>query len=186
MESSAYTQSTLDFFKGLWDQGTRGIGIVLQSYMKRTAHDVAIANQLGARVRICKGAYKEPPDVAYQERSRVDSNYVQMMQRLLSDGNYPGIATHDPAMIQATKDWAKSKSIPNSAYEFQMLYGVRRDLQHQLLSEGYNVRVYVPFGDAWYPYLMRRMAERPANLFFIVSAVLRESPLGGLMSKRGR
>jgi proline dehydrogenase len=183
MESSLYTQRTLDFFRSLWDQGRTNVGVVLQSYLRRTGHDVAEANQLGVRVRICKGAYKEPDNVAYPEKSDVDANYVKVMQILLSDGNYPGIATHDEAMIEATKDWARSKNIPNSAYEFQMLYGVRRDLQHQLLKEGYNVRIYVPFGAAWYPYLMRRMAERPANLFFIVNAVLRESPLGGLMGR---
>jgi proline dehydrogenase len=184
MESSAYTQRTIDFFKSLWDAGQRNIGIVLQSYMRRTADDATLANQLGARVRLCKGAYKEPADVAFQEKSIVDANYVDVMKSLLSDGNYPGIATHDEAMIRATREWAREKSIPNSAFEFQMLYGIRRDLQHQLLREGYNVRVYVPFGAAWYPYLMRRMAERPANLFFIVNAVFRESPFGGLLRKR--
>jgi proline dehydrogenase len=181
MESSLYTQRTLDFFRSLWDQGQTQVGVVLQSYLRRTEHDVRAANQLGNRVRLCKGAYKEPETVAFQEKSRVDSNYVDCMKVLLSEGNYPGIATHDVAMIRATTEYAKAKNIPNSAYEFQMLYGVRRDLQNQLLGEGYNVRVYVPFGGAWYPYLMRRMAERPANLFFIVNAVLRESPLGGLM-----
>ncbi len=186
MESSLYTQRTLDFFKSLWDGGYTNVGVVLQSYLTRTAHDVKTANEMGVRVRICKGAYKEPETVAYQEKSRVDSNYVTVMQSLLSDGNYPGIATHDVNMIEATKQWAKSKNIPNTAYEFQMLYGVRRDLQNQLIREGYRVRVYVPFGGAWYPYLMRRMAERPANLFFIVNAVMAESPFGGLMGKGGR
>jgi proline dehydrogenase len=184
MESSAYTQRTLDFFRTLWDGGYQNVGVVLQSYLKRTEHDVNAANQLGCRVRLCKGAYKEPETVAFPEKSRVDSNYVARMQNLLSEGNYPGIATHDQAMIRATTEYAKSHSIPNSAFEFQMLYGVRRDLQQQLLKEGYNVRVYVPFGGAWYPYLMRRMAERPANLLFIVNAVLRESPFGGLMRSK--
>jgi proline dehydrogenase len=186
MESSLYTQRTLDFFRSLWDGGFTNVGVVLQSYLRRTEHDILASNQLGNRVRLCKGAYKEPENVAFQEKSRVDSNYVKCMQILLSDGAYSGIATHDEAMIRATKDWAKSKNIPNSAYEFQMLYGVRRDLQNQLIKEGYNVRVYVPFGGAWYPYLMRRMAERPANLFFIVNAVLRESPFGGMMRKDDR
>ena len=183
MESSAYTQRTLDFFRSLWDAGVRNIGVVLQSYLRRTEADADMASSLGARVRLCKGAYKEPDSVAFQEKTAVDANYVHVMKRLLSDGTYPGIATHDEAMLEATKNYAREKSIPVSAYEFQMLYGVRRDLQHQLLKDGYNIRVYVPFGDAWYPYLMRRMAERPANLFFIVNAVLRESPLGGLFGK---
>jgi proline dehydrogenase len=184
MESSAYTQRTLDFFERLWNGGFRNIGIVLQSYLRRSEADVRRANDLGARVRLCKGAYKEPAEVAFPEKRDVDANFVRLAQMLMSDGVYPGIATHDPAMIDATRDWARSRSIPSSAFEFQMLYGVRRDLQHQLRSEGYNLRVYVPFGEAWYPYLMRRMAERPANLFFIVNAVVRESPLGFLF--RGR
>jgi proline dehydrogenase len=177
MESSDYTQRTIDFFRRIWDEGYRNVGIVLQSYMRRSADDVQLANALGARVRLCKGAYQEPEAVALQEKSAVDANFVTLMQRLLSDGTYPGIATHDQAMIRATQDWAATHSIDRSAFEFQMLYGVRRDLQHQLHSAGYNLRVYVPFGEAWYPYLMRRMAERPANLFFIVNAVLAESPL---------
>jgi proline dehydrogenase len=177
MESSAYTQRTLDFFRQLWDEGYRNVGIVLQSYLKRTAEDAATANGLGARVRLCKGAYVEPPEVAYQAKSSVDENFVKVTGLLLEDGNFPGIATHDPAMIEAAKRFAVERGIGKDAFEFQMLYGIRRDLQRQLVEEGWGMRVYVPFGDAWYPYLMRRMAERPANLFFIVNAVLRESPL---------
>lgn len=183
MESSDYTQRTLDFFRRIWDEGYHNVGVVLQSYMRRSEADVKMANELGARVRLCKGAYKEPPEVAYQEKEKVDGNFVALMQRLLSDGTYPGIATHDPAMIAATRAWASQHSIPSDAYEFQMLYGVRRDLQQQLVRDGYRMRVYVPFGEAWYPYLMRRMAERPANMFFIVNAVLRESPLGFLFDR---
>jgi proline dehydrogenase len=183
MESSAYVQRTLDFFRSLWDDGTRNIGIVLQSYMRRSAGDVRMANQLGARVRLCKGAYQEPPDVAIQQKAGVDSNFVTLMKMLIADGNYPGIATHDEAMIEATRRFVADHSIPHSAFEFQMLYGVRRDVQHQLLREGYRVRIYVPFGEAWYPYLMRRMAERPANLLFVVRAVLAESPLRFLMRR---
>jgi proline dehydrogenase len=184
MESSAYTQRTIDFFRGVWDEGYRNVGIVLQSYMRRSPADARLANQLGARVRLCKGAYVEPPGVAFQEKGEVDAAFVRLMQMLLSDGTYPGIATHDEAMIRATRDWADRHSIPTSAFEFQLLYGVRRDVQHELLAAGYNVRVYVPFGEAWYPYLMRRMAERPANMFFIVNAVLRESPLGFIFGRR--
>jgi proline dehydrogenase len=145
--------------------------------MRRSADDVRLANALGARVRLCKGAYQEPEDVAYQEKSEVDRNFVALMRTLLSEGSYPGIATHDEAMIRATREHAAAHRIPGSAFEFQMLYGVRRDLQHELRKSGYNLRVYVPFGEAWYPYLMRRLAERPANVFFMVNAVLAESPL---------
>ncbi len=177
MESSDYTQRTLDFFRAVWGEGYRNCGIVLQSYLKRSEGDVRMANELGARVRLCKGAYREPPEVAYQAKSEVDANFVRLMKLLLSEGTYPGIATHDEAMIRATTDFARDRSIPSEAFEFQMLYGVRRDIQTRLRAQGYNLRIYVPFGDAWYPYLMRRMAERPANLFFIVRAVLAESPL---------
>ena len=177
MESSAYTERTIRFFRTVWDGGYRNVGIVLQSYMLRSADDVDLANALGARVRLCKGAYKEPPTVAYQDKADVDANFIRLMRSLLSDGTYPGIATHDEAMIRATREYAASHRIAPSSFEFQMLYGVRRDLQHQLLRAGYKVRIYVPFGEAWYPYLMRRMAERPANLMFVVNAVLAESPL---------
>ena len=177
MEGTSYTQRTLDFFRSLWDEGNRNIGVVLQSYLRRTQHDVQEANRLGARVRLCKGAYREPEQYAFQRRSEVNASFVAAMQLLLSDGAYAGIATHDEEMIDATRDYAATHRIARSGWEFQMLYGVRRDLQHQLLAEGYNLRVYVPFGEAWYPYLMRRMAERPANLLFVASAVLRESPL---------
>jgi proline dehydrogenase len=177
MESSEYTQRTIDFFQQVWQEGYRNCGIVLQSYMKRSEADVREANELGARVRLCKGAYSEPPEVAFQERHEVDGNYVHLMKMLLEDGRYPGIATHDEAMIEATMTYASDRRISPATFEFQLLYGVRRDLQTRLRREGYNVRVYVPFGEAWYPYLMRRMAERPANLFFIVRAVLAESPM---------
>ena len=181
MESSDYTQRTIDFFRSVWDAGTHNCGIVLQSYMKRSEADVRMANALNARVRLCKGAYSEPPAVAYQDKDEVDANFVTLMTMLLADGTYPGIATHDPAMIDATKAFARKAGIDSSDFEFQMLYGVRRDLQTALRAEGYRVRVYVPFGEAWYPYLMRRMAERPANLLFIVRSVLAESPLSFLV-----
>jgi proline dehydrogenase len=185
MESSAYTQRTIDFFRQVWEAGYRNCGIVLQSYMKRSEADVQMANRMDARVRLCKGAYAEPPEVAFQERDEVDGNYLHLVKLLLEEGRYPGIATHDESIIQATMTFASDRRISPASFEFQMLYGVRRDLQTRLRREGYNVRVYVPFGEAWYPYLMRRMAERPANLFFIVRAVLAETPLK-FLTKDGR
>jgi proline dehydrogenase len=184
MEGTPHTQRTLDFFRSLWDDGYHNIGVVLQSYLLRTPADVREANLLGARVRLCKGAYREPPEYAHQPKEDVDRAFVDLMQRLVSDGMYPGIATHDEAMIDATREYTREHSIPNSGWEFQMLYGIRRDLQHSLVGQGYNLRVYVPFGEAWYPYLMRRMAERPANVMFIVSSVLAESPLRFLVRRR--
>lgn len=184
MEGTPHTQRTLDFFRSLWDEGYHNIGVVLQSYLRRAAHDVHEANLLGARVRLCKGAYKEPDEYAFQPKSEVDASYVALMKTLLSDGVYPGIATHDEAMIRATRDYSRERDLPPSGWEFQMLYGIRRDLQNQLVGQGYNLRVYVPFGEAWYPYLMRRMAERPANLLFVAGAVLRESPLRFLFDRK--
>jgi proline dehydrogenase len=183
MESSAYTQRTLDFFRRLWGEGYRNIGVVIQSYLRRSAGDIEQLNADAVRVRLCKGAYQEPPSAAFEQKREVDYNYVRLMEALLDQGNYPGIATHDERMIRATQAHARAIEKPASAYEFQMLYGVRRDLQQRLIAQGYNLRVYVPFGEAWYPYLMRRMAERPANLFFIVNAVLRESPFGRLFGR---
>ncbi len=169
MEGSAYTQPTLDIFRQVWDQGQRNIGIVLQSYLQRTAQDVENAIEIGARVRLCKGAYLEPASVAFQDKAQVDHNYIRCMERLMSSGHYPGLATHDEAIIRQAVEYARQHKIGPDRYEFQMLYGVRRDLQRQLVASGYNVRAYIPYGSQWYPYLMRRMAERPANLFFIAS-----------------
>lgn len=183
MEASTHTQKTLDFFRSLWNEGYRNVGVVIQAYLRRSAADIAQLNADKVRVRLCKGAYKEPASVAYQSRSEVDANFVRLMQMLLRDGNYPGIATHDPDMIRATRQFAQQNQIDTGRYEFQMLYGVRRDLQQQLVQDGYRLRVYVPFGEAWYPYLMRRMAERPANLLLVVNAMLRESPFGVFMKK---
>jgi proline dehydrogenase len=180
MESSDYTQRTLDAFETVWNEGWRDIGVVLQSYMKRSEADVRRMNELGARVRLCKGAYAEPPEVAFQERDEVDGNFVALMKLLLKEGTYPGIATHDDAMIEATVTFARAAGIESDAFEFQMLHGVRRDLQQQLVKEGFRVRVYIPFGESWYPYLMRRLAERPANLAFLAGSVVKESPLGFL------
>ena len=186
MESSEYTQRTLDAFEQLWGEGWRDIGVVLQSYLMRTESDVARMNELGARVRLCKGAYTEPASVAFQSREEVDAAYVRLMEMLLVDGNYPAIATHDERMIDATVCFAEKESISSDRFEFQMLYGVRRDLQAQLVDQGYNVRVYIPFGESWYPYLMRRLAERPANILFMTGSVLKESPLGRLWPRNGR
>lgn len=174
MESSAYTQRTLDFFRRIWDEGYRNAGVVIQAYLRRSEQDVRMLNALGARVRLCKGAYSEPPSVAFPDKRDVDQNFIRLMRLLLREGRYPGIATHDEAMIRATREFTREASIPSSAFEFQMLYGVRRDIQQRLVADGYNLRVYVPFGEAWYPYLMRRLAERPANVFFIANSVLRE------------
>ena len=175
MEGSAYTERTLRLFEDrLYPSYKENVGIVLQSYLYRTWDDVQRANRLRARVRICKGAYQEPATVAYPEKKDVDANYVKCMQSLMLDGNYPGLATHDEAIISEAKRFAKEKGIATDRYEFQMLYGVRRDLQDQLVREGYRMRVYVPFGTQWYPYLMRRLAERPANLAFITGSVMRE------------
>ena len=180
MESSEYTQRTLDAFEKVWSEGWRDIGVVLQSYLKRSAGDVVRMNDLGARVRLCKGAYNEPPEVAFKDRAGVDGSFVELMQMLLSDGNYPAIATHDEPMIEATVDFHQKEGIAKDSFEFQMLHGVRRDLQNQLVADGFKVRVYVPFGTHWYPYLMRRLAERPANMLFMAGSVVKESPLGFL------
>lgn len=175
MESSAYTQRTLDLFeRRLYPNYRENVGIVLQSYLYRTFADVERANLLKARVRICKGAYKEPEAVAYPAKKDVDSNYVKCMHALMEHGNYPGIATHDEAIIADAKRFAKTNQIAPDRFEFQMLYGVRRDLQDRLVRDGYRMRVYVPFGTQWYPYLMRRLAERPANVAFLTGNVLKE------------
>ena len=175
MESSEYTQRTLDLFEHrLYPAYRENVGIVLQSYLYRTVADVERANLLKARVRLCKGAYKEPETVAYPNKKDVDGNYVRCMHDLMLKGNYPGIATHDEAIIKEAKRFAKENQIATSRFEFQMLYGVRRDLQDQLVREGYRMRVYVPFGTQWYPYLMRRLAERPANVAFLTGSVFKE------------
>lgn len=184
MESSDFTQRTLDAFEMFWGEGWREIGVVLQAYLHRSIGDVHRMNQLGARVRLCKGAYAEPPEVAFQERAEVDGSFVELMKVLLAEGRYPGIATHDEAMIRATTDFAKSEGIGADRFEFQMLHGVRRDLQTRLAEEGWNVRAYVPFGEAWYPYLMRRLAERPANMLFMAGSIVQETPFGFLWPGR--
>ncbi|MDT8370159.1 MAG: proline dehydrogenase family protein [Longimicrobiales bacterium] len=184
MESSDFTQRTLDAFEALWSEGWREIGVVLQAYLHRSFGDVHRMNELGARVRLCKGAYAEPAEVAFQGREKVGESFVQLMRVLLAEGTYPGIATHDEAMIDATVEFATREGIGPERFEFQMLHGVRRDLQSQLARDGWNVRAYIPFGEAWYPYLMRRLAERPANVLFMAGSIVRESPLGFLWPKR--
>lgn len=169
MEASSVTQVTIDIFKRLRAEfGLNDVGIVLQSYLRRTYNDAQELVKLPARIRICKGAYHEPPEVAFPDKKDVDENYIRVMQLLLSSGIYHGIATHDPKMIDATVEFAKREGIGKEAFEFQMLYGVRRDLQRQLAKDGYNMRVYVPYGKHWYPYFMRRLAERPANIWFVL------------------
>ena len=176
MESSDYTERTLRmFYERFYPVYGNHVGIVLQSYLFRTEQDVARAIGERCRVRLCKGAYKEPPAVAYPDKKDVDAAYVREMHALMRDGNYPGLATHDEAIIAEAKRFAKESGIDASRFEFQMLYGVRRDLQEQIVREGWNMRVYVPFGTQWYPYLMRRLAERPANLAFMTGNILKES-----------
>ncbi|HEV8264350.1 MAG TPA: proline dehydrogenase family protein [Gemmatimonadales bacterium] len=176
MEQSSYTEKTLQLFKQtFYPAFGNAVGVVLQSYLRRTAQDVEDVIALGARVRLCKGAYKEPDSLAFPSKRDVDANYVACMERLLERGRYPGIATHDERIITHAKTFARAKNIPAARYEFQMPYGVRRDLQRALRRERYNVRVYVPFGTHWYPYLMRRLAERPANIAFLVANVMKES-----------
>jgi proline dehydrogenase len=174
MENSQLTQVTLDVFETIWEQGYRNAGTVLQSYLRRSMEDARRLIRLGARVRLVKGAYREPRSVAYQRKAEVDAAFVRLMKLLLVEGSYPAIATHDPRMIGATRGFADSHAIAPDRYEFQMLYGVRRDLQTVLTAEGLRVRVYIPFGHEWFPYFMRRLGERPANLAFVVRNLIRE------------
>ena len=173
MEGSAYTQRTLDLVLELHQQYPN-CGVVLQSYLYRTLDDVARVNAAKVRVRLVKGAYDEPPAVAFPKKTDVDANFQAAMEQLLLKGTYPAIATHDDRLIETAKPFAREHGIGPERYEFQLLYGIRRDLQERLLREGYRVRIYVPYGTEWYPYLMRRLAERPANLLFLVRSVIRE------------
>ncbi|HET7632384.1 MAG TPA: proline dehydrogenase family protein [Gemmatimonadaceae bacterium] len=179
MEGSAYTERTLRLFEErLYPGFKQHVGVVLQSYLYRTSADADRTVELQCRVRLCKGAYKEPASVAYPDKKDVDANYVKCMHTLLEHGNYPGLATHDPALIAEARRFVAEKGIAHDRFEFQMLYGIRRDVQEQLVHDGYRMRVYVPFGTQWYPYLMRRLAERPANVAFITGNVLREAMRG--------
>jgi proline dehydrogenase len=179
MESSEYTQKTLDFFTQRLFQNYRDhCGVVIQSALRRSERDIAELIGMRARVRLCKGAYLEPPEVAFPDKKDVDRNYVLLMERLLLEGNYPGIATHDEPIIEHARRFVRRQEIGPERYEFQMLYGVRRDLQGKLREAGHKLRVYIPFGTQWYPYLMRRLAERPANIAFILGNLVRESVPG--------
>ena len=174
MENSPYTQVTFDVFETVWGLGYRNVGVVLQSCLPRSLEDAKRMIAVGARVRLVKGAYKEPRGVAYQEKEQVDAAFVVITKLLLSQGTFPAIATHDPAMIAATREHAAANGITPDRFEFQMLYGIRRDLQTQLAAEGFGMRVYIPFGREWFPYFMRRLGERPANVGFVVRGVLSE------------
>ena len=173
MESSAYTQRTVEITKRVRAKYA-GTGTVMQSYLYRTEKDVEDLLQAGCRMRLCKGAYNEPPEVAFAKKADVDANYVKLMKMLLPSGIYHGIATHDPAMIQATKNFVRDNNIGRDKFEFQMLYGIRTDLQKQLTREGYRLRIYIPYGTDWFPYFMRRLAERPANLMFFLRSFVPE------------
>jgi len=175
MEGSPYTQRTLDLVREL--HGVPGhedsVGAVIQSYMRRSQRDVEELLAERIRIRLCKGAYKEPAELAFQKKSEVDSNYIELTKVLLKSGVYNGIASHDEKIIEATEAFARVEKIPRDAFEFQMLYGIRRDLQQKLVRDGWRMRVYIPFGTEWYPYLMRRLGERPANMFFVAKNLFR-------------
>jgi proline dehydrogenase len=173
MEGSVYTQRTVELVKRVRAQSP-SVGAVIQAYLYRSESDVVDLLSYGCRIRLCKGAYKEPQEVAYQRKSEVDANFVKLMRLLLPSGFYHGIATHDPRMIAETIRWAAEKKISKDDFEFQMLYGVRSDLQRMLVRDGYRVRLYVPYGQEWFPYFMRRLAERPANVGFFVRNFFRK------------
>ncbi|HSP35211.1 MAG TPA: proline dehydrogenase family protein [Thermoanaerobaculia bacterium] len=173
MEGSPYTDKTLAIVRELHAKNPGHTGAVIQSYLKRSESDVEKLCADGIRIRLCKGAYKEPPEIAFHAKSDVDANFVTLTKIMLKSGVYHGIATHDPRMIEATQAFAKAENIARDRFEFQMLYGVRRDLQQQLVKDGWRMRVYIPFGTEWYPYLMRRLAERPANAIFILKNLFR-------------
>ena len=174
MESSHYTETTLSIFETMWQQNYRNIGAVLQADLMRTEKDLERIMALGARIRLVKGAYREPASIAYPSKADVDAAYVKLMKKLLLEGHYPAIATHDEAMIHQAQRYAAEQHIPKDRFEFQMLYGIRRDLQARLVQHGYRVRVYVPFGREWFPYFMRRLGERPANVGFVIRGLLGE------------
>jgi proline dehydrogenase len=174
MEQSDYTEVTLEIFQTLWSLEYRNIGVVLQSYLYRTERDLRRMNELGARVRLVKGAYNEPASVAYQQKDDVDAAYLRQMRLLLDHGTYPAFATHDVVLLNEIKAYAAERNVARDRYEFQMLYGIRRDLQTSFVADGYRMRVYVPFGREWFPYFMRRLGERPANVLFVLRAILRE------------
>ena len=172
MEGSAYTQRTIELAKRVRAKNP-AVGVVVQSYLYRSAQDVRELIGIGCRMRLCKGAYKEPPEIAFQQKADVDANYIRLMQLLLPSGIYHGIATHDPRMIAATLDFVAEHRIAKDQFEFQMLYGIRTDLQQELVRDAYRMRIYIPFGRDWFPYFMRRLAERPANLAFFIRNLFR-------------
>jgi proline dehydrogenase len=174
MENSPYTDATLDTFETVWGIGYRNVGVVIQSALRRSEQDIRRVNRLGGRVRLVKGAYREPGDVAHRRKADVDAAFIDLMALLFKEGTYPAIATHDPAMIDAARRIARDTGVSNDRFEFQMLYGVRRDLQTSLHRDGYGIRIYVPFGSEWFPYFMRRLGERPANVGFVLRSVLKE------------
>ena len=171
MEDSPTTQATLEMFTSLKAEYDN-LGVVVQTYLHRTEKDVRALNKIGAKLRLCKGAYKEPASVAYQDKAEVDANYIRLAELLLQEGTYPAFATHDHRIIDHIVDYAARNGIANEQYEFQMLYGVRRDYQLKIAADGFNIRIYVPFGQQWCPYFMRRIAERPANALFVARAML--------------
>lgn len=174
MENSPYVEATLTLCEAMWGEGLTNVGVVLQSALKRSEADLERVLALGARVRLVKGAYKEPAGVAFQTKTEVDAAYVRLLERLLAGGRFPAIATHDPDMIAEARRIAAARGLASSSFEFQMLYGVRRDLQSALVREGFGVRVYIPYGREWFPYFMRRLGERPANVGFVLKSLLRE------------
>ena len=174
MENSPYTERTLEIFETLWEIGYRNAGVVIQSGLKRSEADIVRVNTLGARIRLVKGAYREPAAAAFQKKSDVDAQFVHLMKILLTKGTYPAIATHDETMIRATTEFAAANGIAKDTYEFQMLFGIRRDLQASLSAAGHPFRVYVPFGREWFPYFMRRLGERPANIGFVLRGIRAE------------
>ena len=175
MENSPYTDVTLEIFETLWQQEYRNVGVVLQSCLYRSEADARRVNALGGRIRVVKGAYMEPKAVAWQQKTEVDAAYVRLVKLVLDEGTYPAIATHDPAMVDAATAYADARGLAKDRFEFQMLYGIRRDLQASLMARGYIMRVYVPFGRQWFPYFMRRLGERPANVAFVLKSLLREA-----------
>lgn len=177
MENSPHTELTLHVFETLWQEGYRSVGIALQAYLHRTEGDVQRMNALGARVRLVKGAYKEPASVAYRRKAEVDEAFERLSRLLLDAGTHPAIATHDERLLGVVRRYAAEQRIPNERYEFQMLYGIRRDLQSLLRGQGHRVRIYVPFGKQWFPYFMRRLGERPANVGFVLRSILSERPV---------
>ncbi len=174
MESSHYTDVTLEIFQTVWRHGSHNVGVVLQSCLYRTEEDFECVNRLGARIRLVKGAYREPKAVAHQRKADVDAAYVRLAKRLLTDGTFPAIATHDRAILDEVTRFAAARGIGPERFEFQMLYGIRRDMQAALTMQGYGMRIYVPFGKEWFPYFMRRLGERPANVGFVLKALVAE------------